>query len=63
MKRPLPRTVLHVSLPHEVIERIKQMAVDDHRTKSFVARDLIERSLFELRALEEAGETPRRSRR
>ncbi len=61
MKRPLPtRTVLHVSLPNEVVDRITQMARDDHRTKSFVARDLIEKSLAELRDLDES---PRRAAR
>lgn len=39
------RTVLHISLPDDTIQRIKQIAQDEKRSQSYVARDLIEAQL------------------
>jgi predicted transcriptional regulator len=41
----LPRTVLHVSLPDDTFQRIKQIATDERRPQSYIARELIEESL------------------
>ncbi len=48
------RTVLHVSLPDDTFQRIKQIAETERRPQSYVARELIEKSLFEMQAVEDA---------
>ncbi len=40
--------VLHVRLPPDTFARIKQLAIEDRRPQSFVARELIEARLFQI---------------
>jgi predicted DNA-binding protein len=57
-----PQTpTIHVRLPHDTFARIQQLALENKRPKSYMARELIEKSLAELRDLEDAP--PRKAAR
>ncbi len=58
-----PRRSIHVGLPDDTYQRIKHIARDQQKPQSYVARELIEKSLLELRALEDAGALARGSQR
>ncbi len=59
MLPPMKRkgTVVHVHLPPDTFARVKQLAADDKRSQSYISRELIEKSLMDMRAIEDAEET------
>ncbi len=50
-------TVVHVHFPPDTFARIKQIALENRRSQSYVARELVEKSLMDMRALADAEET------